>query len=79
MLEFSAFRDTLGVADFKSLLKEGLSESVQLALRHKLYPNGFFTSPIVIVESHFDKEFTLEIAYILQEEILEDFIPTSNQ
>lgn len=79
LLEFSAFRDTLRVADFKSLLKDGLSESVQLALRHKLYPNGFFTSPIVIVESHFDKEFTLEIAYILQEEILEDFISTSNQ
>ena len=78
-LEFSAFKDTIGITDFQSLLKEGLSESTQFSLRHKLYPNGFFTSPIVIIESPLYADFTLEIKSIMQEEILEDFIPTSNQ
>ncbi|MCI5968161.1 epoxyqueuosine reductase QueH [Helicobacter sp.] len=75
-LEFHTFKAMLGVTDFKSLLEEGLSEEIQLALRYKLYPSGFFTSPIVIIEHPFNTNFTLEITYIMQEEILEDFIPT---
>lgn len=81
LLEFQALKN-LQISphsDFQSLLKDGLSEELQLLLRHKLYPYGFLTSPIVIVKQAFDGEFTLEISYILQEEILEDFIPTSNQ
>lgn len=87
-LEFNTFKDLLKtqgsstlLQDFNTLLKEGLSEEIQLALRYKLYPSGFFTSPIVIVENAFNTDFTLEITHIMQEEILEDFIPssTSNQ
>ncbi|MBX7490456.1 epoxyqueuosine reductase QueH [Helicobacter turcicus] len=79
LLEFNAFKDLLKTQDFNTLLCEGLSDTIQLNLRYQLYPNGFFTSPIVIVNQRINQTFTLEIAYIMQEEVLEDFIPTSNQ
>ncbi|TLD82691.1 epoxyqueuosine reductase QueH [Helicobacter sp. MIT 11-5569] len=79
LLEFDAFQDLLKIQDFNTLLHQGLSDAEQLNLRYKLYPNGFFTSPIVIVNQRIEQTFTLEISYMMQEEILEDFIPTSNQ
>ncbi len=79
LLEFESFAEFLGVKDFWELLREGLSDEIQLALRYKLYPKGFLASPIVIVEQKL-QEFCLEIVAQVQEEILEDFIPlTSSQ
>ncbi|WP_299549407.1 epoxyqueuosine reductase QueH [uncultured Helicobacter sp.] len=78
-LEFNTFKKFLGITNFNTLLQEGLSEEIQLALRYKLYPNGFFVSPIVIIEKAFNEDFTLEITQIMQEEILEDFIPIQTQ
>lgn len=77
-LKFSTFKDILETTDFNNLLKEGLSEEIQLNLRQKLYPHGLFTSPIVIIENTFNADFTLEITHIMQEEILEDFISIEN-
>lgn len=79
LLEFSAFKNLLQKQTFLELLQEGLSEAIQFNLRQKLYANGFFTSPLIIIDTPLQGEFILEIEYIMQEEILEDFIPTSNQ
>lgn len=73
-LEFETFKEFLDKKDFESLIKEGLDESIQLALRQKLYPQGFLTSPILIIKNKIYGDFTLEIQYILQEEMIEDFI-----
>lgn len=75
LLCFDDFKDFLGKEDFATLLQEGLSEEIQLNLRLKLYPQGFLTSPILILKEPIYEDFTLEISSLMQEEILEDFIP----
>ncbi len=74
LLEFKAFKNFLKQENFETFLKNGLEESLQLALRYHLYPQGFLTSPIVIIKDKILGNFTLEIQYVMQEEILEDFI-----
>ncbi|MBD5164627.1 epoxyqueuosine reductase QueH [Helicobacter sp.] len=74
LLLFKNFKTILNKPDFATLLREGLDEEVQLLLRHKLYPYGFLTSPILIIERPIE-DFMLEISSIMQEEMLEDFLP----
>ncbi|WP_026943363.1 epoxyqueuosine reductase QueH [Helicobacter rodentium] len=74
LLLFEEFKEFLQVADFDTLLRVGTSEEAQLLLRHKLYSKGFSTSPILIVEKPILQDFMLDISYITQEEVLEDFI-----
>lgn len=74
LLLFKNFQVILNKPDFATLLREGLDEEVQLLLRHKLYPYGFLTSPILIIERPIE-DFMLEISSIMQEEMLEDFLP----
>ena len=76
-LEFEPLREYLAKDSFEQLLKEGLATHKQSDLRHKLYPYGFFTSPIIILQEAFIGNFTLEIQSHLQEEFLEDFIPSN--
>lgn len=73
-LEFSKFQKAIQKDSFQSLLNEGLSTKIQMSLRNSIYGEGMFVSPIVLVESSFDGDFTLELEYKMQEEILEDFI-----
>lgn len=73
-LEFSYFQEILQKNSFEELLKEGLSEEIQLKLRMQIYAEGFFISPIVILKEQIFGEFSLEIQAISQEESLEDFI-----
>ena len=73
-LEFEKFKEFIQQDNFESLLKNGLNESYQLSLRQKIYPQGFLTSPILIIKEKITGEFNLEIQFVLQEEIIEDFI-----
>ncbi len=75
LLLFESFKDLLKISDFSTLLRQGLCEEIQLLLRHKIYPYGFFTSPLLIIEQPIFNDFTLEISHTMQEEILEDFLP----
>ncbi|WP_297812155.1 epoxyqueuosine reductase QueH [uncultured Helicobacter sp.] len=75
LLLFEDFKELLQVADFTTLLHIGLSEEMQLLLRYKLFSKGLSTSPLLIIEKPILQDFTLEISSIMQEEMLEDFIP----
>ncbi|MDY3113067.1 MAG: epoxyqueuosine reductase QueH [Helicobacter sp.] len=74
ILDFSFFKEFLGVESFEILLKEGLSEERQLKLRQTLYNQAFFAAPIVIIKEKLESEFKLDISYILQEEVLEEIL-----
>ncbi|MDE5591609.1 MAG: epoxyqueuosine reductase QueH, partial [Helicobacter sp.] len=50
LLDFEYFKQDLEKSTFKELLEEGLSEGKQNRLRYKLYPTGFLTSPVIIIE-----------------------------
>lgn len=77
LLLFKEFKEFLQIADFDTLLRVGLSEEVQLSLRQRLYPQGFSVSPILIIEKSLE-DFTLELSFLTQEEMLEDFINTES-